>query len=287
MPVTDVTDVVYNLDSFWGFLTLNELRNLMSSSKKIRADFLVTTTTAVKSSGKKRNIVSVQNPLLILEHALLTMIKTRPNALSGWTVKISDAKYHFSLQNAAIIKCCAALPLGDRCRIDDIVQWKPQWFDRIHFIDAFRLMTRSPGIKTAMERRHKFDVSVLDSAYTLVEKVAGRYKLMEQNVSKARDEVNKSLDNILKRNELCRDTRIEINLRKGVRLLDDLKTGIVCADIDIWILSRIHGKKINILETKNKIKELKTSLTTLVARYKNHCKYCPEIMTLDCLNGLM
>jgi hypothetical protein len=267
-------DILCLTDSFWSDSTLDVLRMLMSTSKGIRA-------------------------VLLVERAILAMMQTRPLVM-----KISDAKYRFSLQLNAMVRHCAALPVGDSCRIDEVCSGRYtiqeyvtqlnrgnfRGCSKIRFIDAYRLLVSSSSssangnnnnnrIKAAMERRHLFDVDVLASVVSLVRMVGDRYERMEENVTNA---IFKLYDG-LGEDEGKKKVVGKNTLLHRIHQLEELSNDLVSAIFhmkDSFSVDRVAI--IPIPKTKANVHDYSRLFPTLVNRYRLHSAKCPELMTMDC-----
>ena len=274
--VASVSSIVYFCDSFWGEFDLNTLRNLISVSKGFHDELVLSaaTTTTTASVQKKSNSGGGGGRNMI-EHALLSMIRTRPAALNGWVLDFQHAKHCFSLpMHMMLHHCSMALPVWDRCyrsyRENIYKNRNKHAVGPIHFIDAYRLTAGRPGgLKAAMERRHQLEVKVQASARALIEKVGNRYALIEANARTAVDELKLALPNG------CRSTRI--------RYLQELIFSTshaafhMASTVEQACVCRVTHESSHDVHISNK------RFKTLVARYRTHSVYCLLVMTLDFL----
>jgi hypothetical protein len=254
----------------------------------------------------------------MIEQALLAIIRTHPE--KDWCISITNAKYQFSLAVGVLIKHCAALPVDDEFHIsaEQIRLYKIRYhIPYISFIDAYRLAVKSTGggLKGAMERRHRLDVKVKQSARTLsVYKMQGRIPRMRANTRNARTELENQLvdlrtaaaaaeaakeekDGVVKKstnnNKRASYVPGEGELRKGLRVLKQLSIDLQFADNDAAFMRRElvnepnSRVKISIRRLETRVHELKVMKTALIARYKAHSmKYAPTFMPLEILEGL-
>jgi hypothetical protein len=315
-------------DAFWGGLDLDHLRMLVSTCKGFQVEIVgTTTTTAPKKSAKKsKKVVAAAAAAVsttasayppMIEQALLAIIRTHPE--KDWCISITNAKYQFSLAVGVLIKHCAALPVDDEFHIsaEQIRLYKIRYhIPYISFIDAYRLAVKSTGggLKGAMERRHRLDVKVKQSARTLsVYKMQGRIPRMRANTRNARTELENQLvdlrtaaaaaeaakeekDGVVKKstnNKRASYVPGEGELRKGLRVLKQLSIDLQFADNDATFMRRElvnepnSRVKISIRRLETRVHELKVMKTALIARYKAHSmKYAPTFMPLEILEGL-
>ena len=163
MSLPSVFNLVSSYDAFWGDLTLDTIRMIGSTCKGFQSEML-----------------------FVREHALIVMIKSRPQALGGWALSFSDAKYRFSLSDDILIEHCSTLPVGNKHRIclDGINQYKSRWFSpSISFMDAYQLAVNHPdgGLRFCMKQRHEYDIRVIQSAIDLLEEIGDRISWMVKN----------------------------------------------------------------------------------------------------------
>ena len=310
-PSSTLHILISQTDSFWGGLNLKSLQNLISTSKDFRSEF--TGSTAIVTSTKKSKKTAAVFPSMI-EHALRVMIRTRPLEVDGWTIRFSKAKYHFSLGAKAMIDHCSAFPEGHDLHLskDRADLFKRGYASpKISFIDAFLLTARSSGgLKAAMDRRFAFDEKVVQSGRDLSSSLRRPLRMMVQNTTNAIEELENNL-NILRKDAPLDKKKIipgEIELRKGIRLLKQLRTDLSyaqCCSVHLKFKIRNDGlgetstfrnglwvrsapvPKIHTPNLEREIRELKTMKASVVGRYKAHgTRYCPVVMTEDCLEGL-
>jgi len=283
MPLASVTDVIlYHLDSFWGNLTLNELGMLMSISKRFQAVFFEVT---ARTHGKKKSLVTAT----AMEHALLAMIRCRPNDNNNWLMSISTAKYSFSLPVGVMLRHCMALPAGNPCRVKlvkkpylGVDRWPVQetiarinsggFPANIHFIDAFRLAFNMPGgIKAAMGCRHLYDASVQASSQALVEMVGDRYELIEEYYRRAADELSLKLQH----NPTIRcKTRILRQIPLLIRSAG--KAFFASTRMELTLDAIKDGYKPH--SFKARVRKCILMFKRIAARYRNLSKICPGVM---------
>lgn len=312
MSLASVSDILCHVDSFWSDSTLDVLRMLMSTSKGIRSVLVVC---EEEDGGVKKNKKNLSRksplrlptlPIIILspiERAILAMMQTRPLVM-----KISHAKYRFSLQVNAMVRHCAALPVGNSCRIDEVCSGRftiqayvtqlnrGNMHGRIHFIDAYRLASFSSSngkMKAAMERRHLFDVDVLASVVSLVRMVGDRYERMDENVTNAIFKLYDGLEEAQKKKDVAATGKKkkvvgENALMNSIHQLEGLSNDLDSATFhmkDCFGVDRVAT--IPIPKTKANVHDYSALFPTLVNRYRLHSAKCPELMTMDCLVGVM
>jgi hypothetical protein len=230
--------------------------------------------------GRKKKTVGQT----LFDRALLTIMKSSPEVRM---LSFESAKYRFALQVDMMTKHCAALPVEDdfHLSVHDVRRFKIGcFFAQIRFIDAYHLASKN-GLKAAMERRHRFETKVLDSAGEIVAALTGRLMPLRLKTRLAIVELKKKLANL--RKDAVGKKRVpgENELCKGVRLLSQLLTDLCCADCNLSrVRSDILKKKYMSIEPA--VGTLKGLKKTLVARYKAHTVYCPALLTVDCLAGL-
>ena len=283
MLLASVTDILYYSDSYWKHMTLNSLRNLMSTSKGFNSEM-------------KKVSSSATNSTPMIEFALLSMIKNRPDVFNYWVLSFSTANKIFFLSVEQLIEHCAALPVGNPYRLD--VDNADDWMSMespsgIGFIDAFRLTVNSAGgLKSAMERRDRFFVGVMASARRILVSVGDRFEQMLGNVEVAYDALKRDLADL--RNDesdgnidgtLTRSPE-DIRLQKGIRRLKKFARALETADMDYqtirYIVDVATYKNINSLEYH--VGEVDAGLRLLVPRYKSYSvKYCRAPLPFDCL----
>ena len=310
-PSSTLHILISQTDSFWGGLNLKSLQNLISTSKDFRSEF--TGSTAIVTPTKKSKKTAAVFPSMI-EHALRVMIRTRPLEVEGWTIRFSQAKYHFSLGTKVMIDHCSAFPEDHDLHLSKETArlFKQGYaYPKISFIDAFLLTARSSGgLKAAMARRHAYDEKVVQSGCDLTSSLRRPLRRMVENTINAINELENNL-NILRKDAPLDKKKIipgEIELRKGIRLLKQLRTDISYAQIcssNIKFKIRNEGlgetatfkygsclpsapvRKIHTPKLEREIRELKTMKASVVGRYKAHAtRYCPVVMTEDCLEGM-
>lgn len=283
-----VTDILFFSDSFWGNATLDVLRLLMSTSKGIRAEF-VTTIETVKGGKNKKVAQPQQQPF---ERVMLTMKQNRPTALSCWTMGLIEAKYHFQISMAAMVKHNVTLPVGDRCRIDEVCDgtWsidyyitqvkRGNFFGRpIDFIDAYRLMAKR-GVKVAMQHRSKFDAEVLASVESLVANVGDRYERMDENVANA---IFKLSDTLEEEASSSGQQQQKI-LKKSICQLEKFSNHLYSCNVHMKRCFSVENMaSISKPKTKRHVHEYNVLFNSAVAGYKAIRSKCPELMTLDCV----
>ena len=273
MLLASITDILYQSDPFWGKLDLDALRMLVSTCKLFRAELL--------ADGKKKKKKVGQT---LFDHALLTIMKSSPKVRM---LSFESAKYRFALQVDMMTKHCVALPVEDvfHLSVHDVHRFKTGCFyAQIRFIDAYHLASKN-GLKAAMERRHRFETKVLDSAREIVAALDGRLMPLRFKIRAAGVQLKKNLANLRKDAVGKKKVPGENELSKGIRLLNQLLTDLCCADCK---LSRVRADilKKRYLSIEPAVGELKGLKKTLVARYRAHAVYCPALLTVDCLVGL-
>ena len=231
---------------------LNMFRMLASTCKALQSELM-------EKDGKG-----------VLPPMLQTLIRYRPEI----SLTFSEAKYRFSLQINSMAKFCAALPKQDKFHVAKKDMADPSEIPhlyRIRFVDAYRLAS-DDGLKAAMDRRHRFETKIMDSAHDILQALRNGFMPMRNQVKAAITE----LKNNPRKNEKT--------ARKGLRLLDMLDRDIVGAEFDSrWLRSEVGSNTPKFLEIQEKVTVLKGRKKTLVTRYKAHAKYCPALMTKDCL----
>jgi hypothetical protein len=289
-------------ETFWGELKLGSLGMLASTCKGFRLEiFGNLDIIIINKKNKSKKSAAVHNHWLI-EQALLAMVSARPSGMNEWALRFTEAKYRFSLSPSVLVKHCMALPDDDVFHLTAV---SARLFNNgyinpgISFIDAFRLAatcsSSSCGLKAAMQRRHALDVKVKESAYELSKTMRRPIRLMIENTQNARDELDKTLVQL--RKDTPPGTRKyvtgESDLRKGARLLKQLSIDLRSADNHSFFMrikleiDHNNRDKIKVPKLERQVRELKKLKASVVARYKDHGeRYCPVIMTEECLEGL-
>ena len=264
MLLASVTDnVLYVSNSFWANATLNVLRMLLSTSKGFNAAL-----TGVNE-----------------QHALLAMIKNRPNAINGWVLKMSDAKYRFSLQLDAMVERCVALPVNDRCHIRAALDGSHVGgcgvYGTIHFIDAYRLAANGVGgMRVSMEQRHQFDMRVMESVRELCGKVSfDLLRVMQSNIDYAVRLLLEKSSRLKWYHEgyVLRDYETEIETK--IHFLGRLSKDVREVSFDVGYLLT----KKNTPAVDSDVRGLTIKARALVSRYKSQTEYCPEAMSIEVL----
>jgi hypothetical protein len=271
MPLSCVTDCLFQSDSFWGNANLNVLRMMVSVCKGLKSELL---------GDEKKKKKEVQR-MPLLNHALLTMIRLQPALNDNWTLSFKTAKYRFSLQYDTMLKHCAALPAQDKFHltVDNVRAFKEDDFEaHIRFIDAFNLASRI-GMKIVMERRDQFETKTIKSAIDILLLVERNFKPLRLNVKAAVVQLKKDLATM--RNGAVGKKE----LLKGIRVLDQLLTDLCCAE---WKCMNVSSSirpttKRDYLSIESDVGDLRGWKKTLVKRYKKHSVFCPELMKTDCL----
>ena len=273
-----------------------------------------------KSGGRSKKSTAIKATTTtvypsMIEHALLAIIRTHPaNDSKDWCISITNAKYHFSIGVGVLVKHCAALPADDEFHMSaqQISLFKiNHHVPYIPFIDAYRLAVTC-GLKGAMERRHQLRLKVKQSARTLsVTMMRGRIPRMKENTDNARKELEnqlvalrstaqqqvKEVDNgsSTKKKKASRLNNVpgEGELRKGLRLLKQLSIDLLLADnlaisMRHTLVNEPNSRtKISTRKLETRVRDLKATKTSLVARYKAHgMSYAPTFMPTEILDGL-
>ena len=271
MPLSCVTDCLFQSDSFWGNANLNVLRMMVSVCKGLKSELL---------GDEKKKKKEVQR-MPLLNHALLTMIRLQPALNDNWTLSFKTAKYRFSLQYDTMLKHCAALPAQDKFHLTEgnVRAFKEDDFEaRIRFIDAFNLASRI-GMKIVMERRNQFETKTIKSAIDILLLVVRNFRPLMLNVKAAVVQLKKDLATM--RNGAVGKKE----LLKGIRVLDQLHTDLCraewkCMNVSSSIRSTTEWDYLSI---ESDVGDLRGWKKTLVKRYKKHSVFCPELMKTDCL----
>ena len=271
MPLSCVTDCLFQSDSFWGNANLNVLRMMVSVCKGLKSELL---------GDEKKKKKEVQR-MPLLNHALLTMIRLQPALNDNWTLPFKSANYRFSLQYDTMLKHCAALPAQDKFHltVDNVRAFKEDDFKaHIRFIDAFNLASRI-GMKIVMERRDQFETKTIKSAIDILLLVERNFKPLRLNVKAAVVQLKKDLATL--RNGAVGKKQ----LLKGIRVLDQLHTDLCCAE---WKCMNVSSSirtttKRDYLSIESDVGDLRGWKKTLVKRYKKHRVFYPELMKTDCL----
>ena len=299
MPLAAVSDILFLSDEFWGNSTLNSLRMLTSTCKGFRAELQGSAKKATATTTDKETAHTTTT-----ERAMLAMIRHRPTDNSEWTMGFIDAKYHFSIHAAEMIRFCSALPVDDPCHMSEyyatLYRSGLHSIARIRFIDAYRLVSRkNNGIAAAMERRARHDRRVLQSAKEVVALFSGPSNTMRLNVRAAYQELEDVQLVEIQRNKHQKNKRVprENELIKSIRLLKVLHQDIRSAmeienrindDLfrhELLLIGGIFVDAVDIPQLEKSVAEYRSARKTLVARYRAHSVYCPGIMGLDCLLG--
>ena len=139
-----------------------------------------------------------------------------------------------------------------------------------------------------MERRHQLEVKVQVLTRALIEKVGDRYKLIGVNCDKAAKELNVTLQTLKQDNPVSKkkNERVqgETELRKRIRLLEQLHIDAGWATI---LMEKAGAEYVVLLRitsgSNNDVHDLARLFKTIVARYRVHSVYCPQVMALDFL----
>lgn len=241
------------------------LRMLMSTSKGFHAEF---------NSGTATSSV---------EHALLSMIRTRPHAFNGWVLRFSDAKYRFSLQLDQMGMHCVTLPWENRCHMHAFNTCgtdETQVYMKIPFIDAYRLAVMN-GMKGAMEHRHQFDMKVEDSVNKLMEKFGFEFfTVMESNID---DGIRWLLGGECY-HKMAWDHNDEMRrdeFRSKISSLESLNNDI--RDLFFGLLILLPTEKKNAPRAEAAVRRLNDRAVNIVACYRTRSVFCPDAMPLDFL----
>ncbi len=170
-------------------------------------------------------------------------------------------------------KHCAMLPSEDTLHIsaEELKDIKGDYhrYD-IRFINAYHLACKN-GLKAAMERQHRFETKVLDSASEIAAVLDGHLQPLRTNVLAAEDELKKNLTALRKDVVGKKRAPGENELRKGVLLLKQLGTDLSSVEYQMkYVCAQIKSTTPNILQTERYVTDLKRLKKTLVARYKAH-----------------
>jgi hypothetical protein len=277
MQLSYVTDCVFQSDSFWGNANLNVLRMMVSVCKGLKAELL---------GDVKKNKKEVQR-MPLFNHALLTIIRLRPEKNEQWTLSIKCAKYCFSLQIDTMLKHCAALPVEDEFHLTDreIGRFKGGYTSGyIRFIDAFNLASRI-GMKIVMQRRHLFETKIMESAVAILAALGGNIKQPRLNVKEAIVQLKITLATLRKDVVGKKKVSGESELLKGIRLLGLLLTDFGSLHWKLVIINHAirPTTKRNYLSIESVVSEIKCQKKSIVERYKKHRSFCPGVMKTDCL----
>jgi hypothetical protein len=269
MPLASIIEIIDLSDSFWGNATLDVLRLLTSTSKELHAKFHSISSSNSNSSNNN--------------NALKSMIKNRPRAFNFWRLKMSDAKYRFSLQLNVMVGHCVALPEGHRCRMHAV------WDDShiinadsayIPFMDAYKLAVdpgTASGMKAAMERRYQFDTKVKNTVRELINRLAGfDFRLMGSNI----DDAVYKLGNVSARLKWGWENGdgFEHEVIPKINALSGLSRSVYAALMEIQYFPMMTPPK-----AETAVLGFIERVRILVSLYRSYSEYCAEAMSLDFL----
>jgi hypothetical protein len=282
MPLESVFSILSFSDSFWKKATLNVLRMLMSTSKGFHKEL---TNNNTSSSSTTKNIAEEE------EHAplLLSMIiRARPHALNGWVLKFSDAKYRFSLHPDVMAMHCAALPVENRCHFYTPYSSEREVYMKIPFIDAYKLAVAG-GLKSAMERRHQYDIELEESINKLVVEKFGRgllFTVMESNIDDGIRRLHNELPLMVwDHNDETRMREKRLKIHSLERLNNDIHDIFYCLLCLLPIDNKKKNKR-NPFEAEAAVRNLNNRAMNIVACYRDRSVFCPEAMPVDFLSGI-